>query len=155
MTVSPAATTTYTITATNGTAAATAQATVNAPLSVTLTANPINIAPGGQSTLSWVSRGAASITIDNGVGTFTTSNGSVVVSPTQNTTYTTTAVDGQGNTTTAQATVSVGTNTGLQGIKHIIVILQENRSFDSYFAHLGDYVATKHPESRLPDQRRL
>ena len=50
MTVSPAATTTYTITATNGTATATAQATVNAPLSVALTANPINIAPGGQST---------------------------------------------------------------------------------------------------------
>ncbi len=68
MTVSPAATTTYTITATNGTATATAQATVNAPLSVTLKADPINIAPGGQSTLSWVSRGAASLSIDNGVG---------------------------------------------------------------------------------------
>ncbi len=30
--------------------------------------------------------------------------------------------------------MSVGTNTGLQGIKHIIVMLQENRSFDSYFS---------------------
>jgi phospholipase C len=146
MTVSPAATTTYTITATNGAATATAQTTVNAPLSVTLTANPLNIAPGSQSTLSWVSRGATSVTIDQGVGTFTQASGSVSVSPTQSTTYTITASDAQGHTTTAQATVSVGTNTGLQGIKHIIVILQENRSFDSYFAHLGPYVAAKHPE---------
>lgn len=146
MTVSPAATTTYTITATNGTAMATAQATVNAPLSVTLKADPVNISPGGQSTLSWVSHGAASLTIDNGVGSVTPPSGQQAVSPTQNTTYTITAADAQGNTTTAQATVSVGTNTGLQGIKHIIVILQENRSFDSYFAHLGPYVAAKHPE---------
>ncbi|HMC32568.1 MAG TPA: alkaline phosphatase family protein [Candidatus Angelobacter sp.] len=146
LSVSPAATTTYTITATNGTAVATATATVNAPLSVTLTANPINIAPGGQSSLSWVSRGATSLSIDNGVGSVTGANGSVSVSPSQSTTYTITATDGQGNSTTAAATVSVGTNTGLQGIKHIIVILQENRSFDSYFAHLAPYVASKHPE---------
>jgi phospholipase C len=145
MTVSPAATTTYTITATNGTATATAQATVNAPLSVTLKANPLNIAPGGQSTLSWVSRGAASLSIDNGVGTVTPPSGQQAVSPSQNTTYTITAADAQGNTTTAQATVSVGTNTGLQGIKHIIVILQENRSFDSYFSKLGDYASAKFP----------
>ncbi len=68
------------------------------------------------------------------------------VSPTANTTYTITAADGQGNTTTAAATVSVVVNGGLQGIKHIIVMLQENRSFDSYFAQLGNYVTTKHPE---------
>src|SRR5438270_136176 len=145
LSVSPAATTTYTITATNGTAVATATATVNAPLSVTLTANPINIAPGGQSSLSWVSRGATSLSIDNGVGSVTGASGSVSVSPSQSTTYTITATDGQGNSTTAAATVSVGTNTGLQGIKHIIVILQENRSFDSYFSKLGDYASQKFP----------
>ena len=137
--VSPAATTTYTITATNGTATATATATVNAPLAVTLKANPANIAPGGQSTLTWASTGASSITIDQGVGTFVTPSGNVTVSPTQNTTYTATAVDGQGNSATSSATVNVVTNTGLQGIKHIIVMLQENRSFDSYFSKLGDY----------------
>lgn len=144
--VSPSATTTYTITATNGTATATAQATVSAPLGVTLTADPANIAPGGQSTLTWNSQGAASLSIDQGIGAVTGATGSVKVSPTANTTYTITAADGQGNTTTAAATVSVVTNTGLQGIKHIIVLLQENRSFDSYFANLGNYVATKHPE---------
>ncbi len=144
--VSPGATTTYTITATNGTATATAQATVTAPLGVTLTANPANIAPGGQSTLTWAAQGAANLSIDQGIGAVTGATGSVKVSPTANTTYTITAADGQGNTTTAAATVSVVTNTGLQGIKHIIVMLQENRSFDSYFASLGSYVATKHPE---------
>ena len=144
--VSPSATTTYTITATNGTATATAQTTVSAPLGVTLTANPANIAPGGQSTLTWSSQGAASLSIDQGIGTVTGATGSVKVSPAANTTYTITATDGQGNTTTAAATVSVGINTGLQGIKHIVVLLQENRSFDSYFANLGNYVATRHPE---------
>jgi phospholipase C len=137
--VSPAATTIYTITATNGTATATATATVNAPLAVTLKADPANIAPGGQSTLTWASQGATSITIDQGVGTFITANGNVVVSPAQSTTYTATAVDGQGNSATSSTTVNVVTNTGLQGIKHIIVMLQENRSFDSYFSKLGDY----------------
>ena len=65
--VSPAATTTYTITATNGSATATATATINAPLAVTLKANPANIAPGSQSTLTWASTGAASVSIDQGV----------------------------------------------------------------------------------------
>ena len=64
---------------------------------------------------------------------------SISVSPTQNTTYTITATDAQGHTATAATTVNVVTNTGLQGIKHIIVMLQENRSFDSYFSKLGDY----------------
>ena len=144
--VSPIATTTYTITATNGAATATAQATVSAPLGVTLTANPVNIAPGGQSTLTWASQGAASLSIDNGIGAVTGATGSVKVSPTANTTYTITATDAQGITTTASATVNVVTNTGLQGIKHIIVMLQENRSFDSYFGQLGNYVTANHPE---------
>jgi phospholipase C len=139
LSVSPAATTIYTITATNGTATATATATVNAPLAVTLKANPANIAPGSQSTLTWASTGAASVSIDQGVPPISGASGSVSVSPTQNTTYTITATDAQGNTSTAAATVNVVTNGGLQGIKHIIVMLQENRSFDSYFSKLGDY----------------
>jgi phospholipase C len=143
LSVSPAATTTYTITATNGSATAAATATVNAPLAVTLKANPANIAPGSQSTLTWASTGAAStpgsLSIDQGVGAVTGPSGSVSVSPTQNTTYTITATDAQGHTATAAATVNVVTNSGLQGIKHIIVMLQENRSFDSYFSALGAY----------------
>ncbi len=141
VTVSPSATTTYTITATNGTAIATATATVTAPLAVTLTANPVNIAPGGQSKLAWTSTGAATVSIDQGVPPITGATGTVNVSPAQNTTYTITATDAQGNTATSAATVNVGTNSGLQGIKHIIVMLQENRSFDNYFSKLGEYAA--------------
>lgn len=143
--VSPAATTIYTITATNGTATATATATVNAPLAVTLKANPANIAPGSQSTLTWASTGAVSVSIDQGVPPISGASGSVAVSPTQNTTYTITATDAHGNISTATATVNVVTNGGLQGIKHIIVMLQENRSFDSYFSKLGDYASAKFP----------
>jgi len=139
ITVSPIATTTYTITAVNGTATATATATVTAPLGVTLTANPANITPGGQSTLTWASTGAATVSIDQGVAPIKGATGSVPVSPAQTTTYTITATDTSGIATTAQATVNVVTNTGLQGIKHIIVMLQENRSFDSYFGNLQNY----------------
>ena len=145
LSVSPAATTIYTITATNGTATATATATVNAPLAVTLKANPANIAPGSQSTLTWASTGAVSVSIDQGVPPITGASGSVSVSPTQNTIYTVTATDAQGHTATASTTVNVVTNGGLQGIKHIIVMLQENRSFDSYFSKLGDYASAKFP----------
>ncbi|MGE5322851.1 MAG: alkaline phosphatase family protein [Actinomycetota bacterium] len=143
MTVSPAATTTYTITAVNGPETATAQATVNAPLSVSLQASPANITPGQQSTLQWVSRGATSVTIDQGVGTFTQPTGSVPVSPTQTTTYNITATDAAGHTATASATVTVSTASGLSTIKHIIFMLQENRSFDSYFSQLGAYAASR------------
>jgi phospholipase C len=149
LSVSPAATTIYTITATNGTATATATATVNAPLAVTLKANPANIAPGSQSTLTWASTGAASapgsLSIDQGVGAVSGPSGSIAVSPTQNTIYTITATDAQGHTATASTTVNVVTNGGLQGIKHIIVMLQENRSFDSYFSALGVYASAKFP----------
>src|SRR5262249_27787518 len=141
--VSPAATTTYTITATNGGATATATATVNAPLAVTLKANPENIAPGGSSSLSWTAQGAATLSLDQGVGPVTGASGSVSVSPTKNPPTPTPAADARGNPTTAAATVNVVTNTGLQGIKHIIVMVQENRSFDNYFSKLGDYAASR------------
>lgn len=142
MTVSPAATTTYTITATNGTASATAQATVNTPLSVVLTASPANITPGQQSKLTWNSRGATTLTIDNGVGAVTGAQGSVTVSPAQTTTYTITALDLAGHPATDSATVTVSASgAGLQTIRHIIFMLQENRSFDNYFSDLGAYAA--------------
>lgn len=145
LTVSPAATTTYTITAVNGSATATAQATVNAPLSVTLTASPANITPGQQSTLSWTARGATSLSIDNGVGPVPLTPNTHMVSPTQTTTYTITATDSTGHSTTASTTVTVSTSSGLSTIKHIIFMLQENRSFDNYFGQLQAYASKKVP----------
>ena len=140
VTVSPSTPTTYTITATNGAATATATATVATALGVTLKATPANIASGGQSTLSWTSTNAATLSIDNGIGTVALPAGTHPVSPTANTTYTITATDASGNATTAATTVSVSSGGGnLQTLKHIIVMVQENRSFDNYFSKLGEY----------------
>jgi uncharacterized cupredoxin-like copper-binding protein len=68
--------------------------------------------------------------------------GNQKVYPTTTHTYVLTAT-GAGGTTTASAVVTVvpGSTQGLQAVNHIIYMLQENRSFDSYFGKLGDYRA--------------
>lgn len=75
------------------------------PVISSFTASPATIAPGQSSTLSWVSAGATSASIDNGVGPVPTS-GSVTVSPTQGTRYTLTVV-GPGGIVSATAAVNV------------------------------------------------
>jgi phospholipase C len=144
VTVSPSTPTTYTITATNGTATATASVTVSTALGVTLKATPANIGSGAQSTLSWTSTNAASLSIDQGIGAVAVPAGSHAVSPAANTTYTITATDAAGNVTTSAATVTVSAGGGnLQTLKHIIVMVQENRSFDNYFSKLGEYATAR------------
>src|SRR5262249_56193772 len=62
------------------------------------------IGGGGSSTFSWAVTGAASLSLDNGIGTVTGT--SKVVSPTATTTYTLTATNGGGSVTaTARVTV--------------------------------------------------
>ena len=141
-------TTTYTANATGpgGNATATATVTVST-LAVTLTASPSTISsgspPGNQVTLSWTSTDAVSVSINQGVGIVCTTaascqSGSVAVNPTATTTYTATATDPNGLTTTANAVVTL--SGALQkSINHIIWLVQENRSFDSYFGKLGLY----------------
>src|ERR1039458_4042840 len=99
VTLSPATTTTYVLTATNsfGTPPATATATVvpaSPPLITAFFANPATVGPGIKTTLLWATSGATSVTIDHGVGTVTGT--SVVVSPTATTTYTLIASNGAG-----------------------------------------------------------
>jgi len=107
-----------------------------AELSVHLSANPATIGAGGQTTLSWSSQGATSITIDHGIGSVAAS-GSTTVSPTATTLYTAVA-NGSGRTT--QASVSVNVSTGsIESVQHIIFMLQENRTFDNYFGQLNQY----------------
>ena len=110
--VSPTTTTTYTLTATgpSGTTTQTAVVTVGAaptgnPQIVMFTANPLTIQPGQQSTLSWSTNGASTVTISS-VGSVSL-NGSTTVSPTATTTYTLTATSSDGHTVTAPVTVSV------------------------------------------------
>ena len=109
VTVSPAQTTTYTLTVTNSaenTATQAATVTVNAaaPAITSFTANPTSVTSGSSSTLSWVVTGAAGIAITPGSFTSTLSSGSTSVSPAATTTYTLTATNSAGPTT---ATVKV------------------------------------------------
>lgn len=134
-------TTTFTATAQGpgGTTTATATVTVS-QVAVTLTASPTSISAAGQAvTLTWTSTDAVSVSIDQGVGTVTpASGGSVTVNPPGTTTYTATATDPNGVTTSAKAVVTMK-GALQQSIKHIVWLVQENRSFDSYFGKLGLY----------------
>jgi uncharacterized cupredoxin-like copper-binding protein len=116
--VSPTATTTYTLTATGASGTVNQSVTIVVGSStpaqiVRFEASPLTIAPGGQTTLSWATNGATSVSI-SGVGTVTP-NGSTTVSPTQTTTYTLSAVGGNGQTITSPVTVTV-TGSGIPQI---------------------------------------
>ena len=84
----------------------TVSATAGAP-TISLSANPATITSGQSAALTWSSTNAASVTIDNGVGSVQL-NGSVAVTPTVTTTYTATATGANGATVTSTATVTVG-----------------------------------------------
>jgi hypothetical protein len=106
--VSPAATTTYTLTAANLTGSVTSQATVTVtipPPTVTFTLAPTTITSGASSTLSWTTTNATTVTIDQNIGAVSVS-GSRNVAPTATTTYTLTASN-SGGSTVATATLTV------------------------------------------------
>ncbi|MCP4614576.1 MAG: hypothetical protein GY845_38335 [Planctomycetes bacterium] len=110
VTVSPVATTSYTITVTGPDGTATASAVVNVvdpsvPPAVDINASPSVIMAGEFSTLTWSSGNASSAHIDQGIGPVFV-NGSTTVSPVTSTTYTIT-VTGPGGTATADASVTV------------------------------------------------
>ena len=110
--VTPAQTTTYTLTATGlgGVSSATAVVTVVPPGAgahiVSFTANPTAIATGQAATLNWTVTGANALSIDQGVGDVTTLTQASVL-PTADTTYTLTATDSFGGRDSMTATISV------------------------------------------------
>ena len=114
--VSPAATTTYTATATGagGKITATAAVTVTpagppAAPTVSITANPTSIASGSSSTLTVAATNATGVTVtgtDGSTYTLPPAGGSQAVSPTVTTTYTATAT-GAGGKASAGTTVTV------------------------------------------------
>ena len=116
-TVSPSATTVYTLTATNaaGSTSRTASVTVSAPgpqppVISSFAASPAALQPGQSSTLSWTVTGATSLALDGGVGNVTGAS-SKTVSPSATTVYTLTATNADGSTSkTASVTVSAPTN---------------------------------------------
>lgn len=113
-TVSPAATTTYTLTARNaqGMATAMVSVTVNqaaSPQITSFTATPTSLTAGASAVLSWVTTGATRVVVSDGATTLSDSamaSGMVTVTPSQTTTYTLTA-SGTGNPATGMVTVMV------------------------------------------------
>jgi phospholipase C len=144
--VSPAATTTYTATATGVGGTATAQAIVTVipnttVLSVTIVATPTTIPQGSSSTLTVTATNATSVVISDNVDTNTytlsPTGGTQAVTPSTTTTYTATAT-GTSGTATAEATIAVSTGSATS-VNHVIFMMQENRTFDTYFGMLNPY----------------
>ncbi len=148
--VSPTATTTYTATATGAGGSVTATATVTVstagtPPTVTITANPSSIATGTSSTLTVVATNATGVVVtgtDNSSYTLAPTGGTQSVSPAATTTYTATATAAGGATATAQTVVTVTPAGNEDEITHVIFMLQENHSFDDYFGMLNPYRAS-------------
>ena len=107
MTVTPAATITYSISCTGpgGTANTSATVTVNTPPTTTLTATPGSVTAGGASTLAWSSTNATVCT-GSGFSTGNYTSGTASVSPATTTSYSVTCT-GPGGTHTSSATVIV------------------------------------------------
>ena len=144
--VTPTTTTAYTATATGAGGTATAQAvvTVNANAgapTVTIVASPSAIITGSSSTLTVTATNATQVVITDNVDsnsyTLPGTGGTQAVTPTTTTIYTATAT-GTGGSATAQATVAVSTGSSTS-INHVIFMMQENRTFDTYFGMLNPY----------------
>ena len=110
--VTPAQTTTYTLTAkgAGGTVTATAVVTIQTaaptnPRIIRFEATPVTILQGEASSLAWTTEGGTEVTI-SGIGSVEP-NGSRTVSPVQTTTYTMTVRGSDGRQVTAPVTVTV------------------------------------------------
>jgi phospholipase C len=153
--VSPSANTTYTATATGANnQTVTAQVTVTvtpvvAAPTVSISANPASIT-SGQSTILTVSATNANTVVitdnvDSNSYSLAATGGTQTVKPTGNTVYTATATGANNQTATATVTVTVSSGTGsVTSINHVIFMMQENRSFDTYFGMLNPYRQTAH-----------
>jgi phospholipase C len=148
--VSPAATTTYTATATGPgghvSASATVSVTANPAPTVTITANPTTVVTGNSSTLTVAATNATQVSVSGSDGTkydLQPAGGSQAVTPTATTSYKVTAT-GLGGTVTASTSVTVAPPGSVQSIDHVIFLLQENHSFDNYFGMLNPYRSANH-----------
>ena len=110
---------------------------------VTASASPASIAAGASSTLTVTAANATQVTVagsDGSTYTLTATGGAQTVTPAATTTYTVTA-SGAAGRATATATVTVIPPSNLQSVQHVILMLQENHTFDNYFGFLNPYRA--------------
>jgi phospholipase C len=153
LTVSPTSTTTYTATATNSSGSTSAQTTITVGSTaqnptVAISAQNSSINQGSSDLLTVTASNASSVVVTGSDGTsypLSSTGGTVTVTPTSTTTYTAEASNASGATASAQTTVTVTTAGGgdVSKVKHVIFMLQENRSFDSYFGMLNPYRHSK------------
>ncbi len=139
-TVTVASTTTYTLAATGATGTTPANKTLTVtvnPKIVSFTAKPATVGIGQSTTLTWETTGATSVTL-NGEAVNAKGNASKVI--TQDTTFTLTA-SGGAQPVSQSIDIKATTATLKTSVNHIIMMMQENRSFDHYFGHLNDYRA--------------
>ena len=153
--VSPSTNATYTATATGANnQTVTAQVTVTvtpvaAAPTVSISANPPSITAGQSTTLTVSATNANTVVITDNVDSKSYSlpatGGTQMVSPAATTAYTATATGANNQTATASFTVTVSSGTGsVTSINHVIFMMQENRSFDTYFGMLNPYRQTAH-----------
>jgi len=138
--VSPAATTTYVLTATNQAGSVTAQATVNVnviplPTITSFTANPaVSPSSGSPVVLTCATQNAASVTI-NGI-TYVPSNAHQTVYPTTATTYNCIATNSLGQTATATVTVTLATSTTTTQSNAPVVVLGNGGIYSTPYKEL-------------------
>jgi len=153
--VSPTATTTYVLTATNATGSVTSQTTVTVTpagpsiVSFTATPNP-SPSPGTAVTLACTAANATSVTL-NGA----TSNGltaTATVTPQTTTTYTCTATNGTGQTAAQSVTVAVtGSGTGTGGNQPPVITIAGGSTINSYSRTVTlDASGTTSPSGNTP-----
>ena len=112
--------------------------------SVSITANPPTIQAGSSSVLTVTAAHATKVTIAGSNGTtytLSTTGGKQTVTPTATTTYTAEAT-GAGGIVSETSTVDVIPAASVNAIQHVILMLQENRTFDHYFGMLNPYRKT-------------
>lgn len=145
--VTPTATVTYTATATGAGGTATAQVIITVTGStgaptVTMTASPTSVTQGSPSTLIVTASNATQVVISDNLdaNTFTlgATGGTQAITPPATTTYTATAT-GAGGTATVHAIVTVSAAGSTNAVNHVIFMMQENRTFDTYFGMLNPY----------------
>ena len=120
--------------------------TVVAP-AVTIAASPAQITAGQSSTLTVTAQNATQVVVtdntDTNTITLSPTGGTATVTPPQTTIYTATATGVSGAKVNATATVTVTANGNIGAVNHVIFMLQENRSFDTYFGMLNPYRRAK------------
>jgi len=142
----PVQTTTYLVTA-NGANNQTAQAQVTVTvMTVSITAAPNTIVKGNSATLTVTAANATQVVISDNIDSTTDTlpgtGGTYSPSPTATATYTATATNGS-VTATATVKVAVDATAAATPINHVIFLMQENRTFDTYFGMLNKYRANR------------